>query len=257
MHYRPSHVAVFENQVLIYGGVVAMSHVIEFNRTLQDRELQHSRLQARLVEAQLESLQRQLQPHFLFNTLHAIASLVHRDPDTAEAMIVRLGDLLRAVFRSDVQQEVPLAQEVQLLEQYLDIQRMRFGTGLQTDIDVDDDVAGVPVPVLLLQPLVENAIKHGFPGPAREGIIRVRAARTADRVTITVSDNGRGMQAGAPGMAGEGVGLRNTRARLEHLYPDAHTLACDAPGAGGFTVTITLPLPPSNNLLDATWRASA
>ena len=119
----------FENQVLIYGGVIATSHVIRFNRTLQDQELRHSRLEARLVAAQLESLQRQLQPHFLFNTLHAIATLVHRDPDTAEAMIVRLGDLLRAVFRSDVLQEVPLVQEMELLEQYLDIQRMRSGRG--------------------------------------------------------------------------------------------------------------------------------
>ncbi len=247
----------FENQVLIYGGVIAMSHVIEFNRTLQDQELQHSRLQARLVEAQLESLQRQLQPHFLFNTLHAIATLVHRDPDTAEAMIVRLGELLRAVFRSDAQQEVPLAQEVQLLEQYIDIQRMRFGAGLKTEIDVDDDVLGVPVPVLLLQPLVENAIKHGFPGPAREGVIRIQASRDGDRVTITVSDNGRGLHACAPSVAGEGVGLRNTRARLEHLYADAHTLAWDAPPEGGFTVTITLPHAASSDVADATWRASA
>jgi sensor histidine kinase YesM len=247
----------FENQVLIYGGVVAMSHVIDFNRALQQKELHESRLQARLVEAQLEALQRQLQPHFLFNTLHAIASLVHRDPDAAEAMIVRLGHLLRAVFRSDVQQEVPLSQEIQLLEQYLDIQRMRFGTGLRTEIEVDEDVASVPVPVLLLQPVVENAIKHGFPGPDRTGVIRVRAVRDGERVAITVSDSGRGLQARAPSVSGEGVGLSNTRARLERLYPGAHTLSWNAPAVGGFIVTITLPHVPSTDEAPASWRASA
>jgi len=230
-----------ENQVLIYGGVIAMSHVIQFNRTLQDQELRHSRLEARLVAAQLESLQRQLQPHFLFNTLHAIASLLHRDPDTAEAMIVRLGDLLRAVFRSDVLQEVPLAQEIELLEQYLDIQRMRFGSGLTTEIDVPEELALVPVPVLLLQPLVENAIKHGFASPARDGIIRVRAERLGHQVSIRVTDNGRGLAGGELRDLTEGVGLRNTRARLEHLYPLSHTLTCEVPAEGGFAVTITLP----------------
>ena len=231
----------FENQALIYGGVIAMSHVIHFNRALQDRQLQHSRLQARLVEAQLESLQRQLQPHFLFNTLHAIASLVHRDPDAAEGMIVRLGDLLRAVFRSDVLQEVPLEHEMRLLEQYLDIQRMRFGAGLLVQLDVDDRVAQVPVPVLLLQPLVENAIKHGFPGPERQGLIRIAAAREDGRVVLTVADNGRGLDGCSLASLPEGVGLRNTRARLEHLYPGAHALTCEAPPAGGFIVRITLP----------------
>jgi signal transduction histidine kinase len=249
----------FESQVLIYGGVVAMSHVIQFNRALQDRELQHSRLQARLVEAQLAALQRQLQPHFLFNTLHAIASLVHRDPDVAEAMIVRLGDLLRAVFRSDVRQEVALAQELRLVEQYLDIQRMRFGGGLHTTIDVAADVADVPVPVLLLQPLVENAIKHGFPGPSREGEIRVSAARIDGRVQITVSDNGQGLSGRSLRDVTEGVGLRNTRARLEHLYPGTHTVSVEAPAAGGFAVTITLPAQESaaSSSTSPSMRASA
>jgi len=113
------------------------------------------------------------------------------------------------------------------------------------------------VPVLLLQPLVENAIKHGFPGPERTGVIRVRAVRDGNRVTITVSDNGRGLQGRAPSVGGEGVGLRNTRARLEHLYPGAHTLSWDAPREGGFVVTITLPLLSSSDEADAVWKASA
>jgi two-component system LytT family sensor kinase len=232
----------FEWEVLIYGGVVALSHAIQLNRELQARELNESRLKARLVEARLESLQRQLHPHFLFNTLHAIAGLVHRDADAAEAMIVRLGELLRAVFRSDVQQEVPLARELELAEQYLDIQRVRFGTALTTDVDVPRELRGAPVPVLVLQPLVENAIKHGFARRPTGGVIRIRARQTGERLDLTVADNGRGVTADALRELNEGVGLSNTRARLEHLYPGRHALVCHPSDEGGFAVTISLPV---------------
>ena len=231
----------FEWEVLIYGGVVAFSQAIQLNRELQARELNESRLKARLVEARLESLQRQLHPHFLFNTLHAIAGLVHRDADAAEAMIVRLGELLRAVFRSDVQQEVPLARELELVEQYLDIQRVRFGTALTTEVDVPRDLRGMPVPVLLLQPLVENAIKHGFARRPTGGVIRISARRAGERVDLTVADDGRGVTAEALRELNEGVGLSNTRARLEHLYPERHALVCHQSADGGFAVTISLP----------------
>jgi len=231
----------FEWEVLLYGGLVAMQHAIRSHRELQERAVSESRLEARLIEAQLESLQRQLQPHFLFNTLHAVAGLVHRDPDAAENMIVRLGDLLRAVFRSNVQQEVSLARELDLLDQYLHIQRLRFGTGLRTSVDVAPDVRDARVPVLLLQPLVENAIKHGFSRRAEGGLVQVRAFKAGDRVTITIVDNGRGVGSVELRDLNEGVGLSNTRARLEHLYGDAHSITFDAPSAGGFAVTIGLP----------------
>ena len=231
----------FEWEVLLYGGLVAMHHAIRSQRELQQRAITESRLEARLIEAQLESLQRQLQPHFLFNTLHAVAGLIHRDPDGAENMIVRLGDLLRAVFRSNVQQEVSLARELELLDQYLEIQRLRFGDGLTTSVEVAQDVTDARVPVLLLQPLVENAIKHGFARPAEGGFVQVRAFKTGDHVTISVADNGRGVGSVALRDLNEGVGLSNTRARLEHLYGDAHSIAFDAPPAGGFAVTIRLP----------------
>ena len=157
----------FEWKVLLYWGVVGVHHAIYYAHALGDRELREARLEARLVEARLDALQRQLHPHFVFNTLHAIAGVLHRDPDAAESMLVRLGDLLRAVFRSHSQQEVSLGREIELTQQYLDIQRMRFGAGLRVELDVPGHLRDTSVPVLVLQPLVENAIKHGFAGPHR------------------------------------------------------------------------------------------
>jgi two-component system, LytTR family, sensor kinase len=231
----------FEWKVLIYGGVVAMVHAIAFHRELQVRHVRESRLQASLVEARLEALQRQLHPHFLFNTLHAIATLVHRDADAAESMIVRLGDLLRAVFRSDVQQEVPLGRELELTEQYLEIQRVRFGAALQCSFDVSVVAREALVPVLILQTLVENSIKHGFARRTGGGEIRVEARQRHDRLEVTVADNGRGVSEAALRSLNEGVGLSNTRARLQHLYPDAHTIRFETPPEGGFRVILSLP----------------
>jgi two-component sensor histidine kinase len=246
----------FEWEVMLYGGLVAMDHAVRFSRELQERAVSESRLQARLVEAQLEALQRQLHPHFLFNTLHAIATLLHTDPNAAEAMIVRLGDLLRAVFRSHVQQEVSVAREIQLLEQYLAIQRLRFGGGLEADIRVDKDAAGLRVPVLVLQPLVENAIKHGL---ARgRGRISVTVCRIiGDRLAITVSDNGKGVGSHELRSLNEGIGLSNTRARLEHLYPGEHHVSFATPPGGGFGVTLTLPSRAAVDELPAELRVPA
>ena len=231
----------FEWKVLLYWGVVGVHHAIYYAHALGDRELREARLEARLVEARLDALQRQLHPHFVFNTLHAIAGVLHRDPDAAESMLVRLGDLLRAVFRSHSQQEVSLGREIELTQQYLDIQRMRFGAGLKVEVDVPGQLRDTPVPVLVLQPLVENAIKHGFAGRTDGGTIRISARQTADRVEVTVGDSGRGASADAVQCARDGVGLSNMRSRLEHLYPGRHALTVAAPASGGFAVTIAVP----------------
>jgi signal transduction histidine kinase len=231
----------FEWEVLLYWGLVGVSHAAHFYGELKARELRESRLQTSLVEARLESLQRQLQPHFLFNTLHAIAGLLHKDVDAAEAMIVRLGDLLRAVFQSDVQQEVPLGRELALARQYVDLQRLRFGTTLRCEFDVPAQVEAAKVPVLILQPLLENALKHGLRRQSDDGLIHVGARRIGERLEIEVADNGQGVSAGALRELNEGVGLSNTRARLAHLYPEAHTVTFSTPPAGGFLITIGLP----------------
>ena len=231
----------FEWKVLLYWGIVGVHHAVYYAHVLSDRELREARLEARLVEARLDALQRQLHPHFVFNTLHAIAGVLHRKPDVAESMLVRLGDLLRAVFRSHAQQEVSLAREIELTEQYLDIQRMRFGLGLDVEVDVPGHLRDTPVPVLVLQPLVENAIKHGFAGRTDGGRIRISACQAGDRVEITVSDTGRGAGAEAAVRARDGVGLSNTRARLEHLYPGRHAMTISTPPSGGFAVTLSMP----------------
>ena len=231
----------YEWKVLLYWGVIGVNHAILFAHEVGQREVNEVRLEARLVEARLEALQRQLHPHFVFNTLHAIAALLHRDPDAAESMLVRLGDLLRAVFRSQAQQEVTLARELELTEQYLDIQRVRFGAGLESQIDVPLPLRQSLVPVLLLQPLVENAIKHGFAERSAGGTVRISAHRQDDALVLTVTDNGRGVPADALQNLSEGVGLSNTRARLEHLYPGrCHVAVGSAPG-GGFAVELRLP----------------
>jgi hypothetical protein len=228
----------FEWKVLLYWGVVGIQHASVLADEAREREIAQARLEGRLVEARLDALQRQLHPHFVFNTLNAVAALLHRDPDAAEAMLVGLGDLLRAVFRSHAQQEVPLVRELELTQQYLDIQRVRFGAGLRCEQDVPEPLSGALVPALLLQPLVENAIKHGF-ARRGEGTIRISARRAGDRLELTVADDGTGADAGAAGA--EGVGLANTRARLEHLYPGRCSLATGAPAGGGFAVTLILP----------------
>ena len=231
----------FEWKVLLYWGIVGVHHAVYYAHVLTDRELREARLEARLVEAKLDALQRQLHPHFVFNTLHAIAGVLHKNPDAAESMLVRLGDLLRAVFRSHAHQEVSLGREIELTEQYLDIQRMRFGPGLEVELDVPAHLRDTPVPVLVLQPLVENAIKHGFAGRTDGGTIRISARLAGDRVEVTVGDTGRGASADEVARARDGVGIANTRARLEHLYPGRHTLTVTAPPAGGFAVTLSVP----------------
>ena len=231
----------YEWKVLLYWGILGVHHAVYYAHALSDRELREARLEARLVEARLDALQRQLHPHFVFNTLHAIAGVLHRDPDAAESMLVRLGDLLRAVFRSHAQQEVTLGREIELTEQYLDIQRMRFGAGLRVEVDVPPHLRDTAVPVLVLQPLVENAIKHGFAGRTDGGTIRISARQAGDRLDITVGDTGRGVDGVALQTVRDGVGLSNTRARLEHLYPGRHGLTVAAPASGGFAVTLTVP----------------
>jgi LytS/YehU family sensor histidine kinase len=237
----------FEWQVLLYWGVIAAHHAIEASRELRRREVLEARLEAQFIEAKLESLQRQLHPHFIFNTLHAVTTLLHRDVDAAESMLVRLGDLLRAVFRSQAQQALPLARELELLQHYIEIQRTRLGGSLSCDIDVPPAALGALVPVLVLQPLAENAVKHGFGGRPGDARIRVSARRDGDRLELTVSDNGRGLPSGA---VAEGVGLSNTRARLEHLYPGASDVRLDPVPGGGVCVTLTLPWQAASSMPD-------
>ena len=200
-------------QFFVYCAIVAAAHgVVYYERS---RERDH--LAARLTDVRLQLLSMQLQPHFLFNTLNTIAELVHEDPDAADYMITGLSDLLRRTLELGPRQEIPLDAELDLLERYLDIQRARFGERLRVAIAVSDDARAASVPVLLFQPIVENAIRHGLAERLASGRIDITARREGDRLVVTVTDDGTGV--GTPVEASrERVGLGNTRARLEALY---------------------------------------
>jgi signal transduction histidine kinase len=223
-------------QFFVYCAIVATAHgVVYYERS---RERDH--LAARLADARLQLLSMQLQPHFLFNTLNTIAELVHDDPDAADSMITGLSDLLRRTLDLGPAQEIALGAEIDLLEQYLAIQRARFGGRLCAIVAVEDEVRSAAVPVLLLQPLVENAIRHGLAERVASGRIEVTARRRGDRLVIEVTDDGSGpAQAGASRR--ERVGLGNTRARLEALYGSQGRLhLANAPGRGA-CVSLEIP----------------
>jgi signal transduction histidine kinase len=230
--------ARFVNYMLVYWAVLGLSQTLDFYRKLRDRELQASQLEAQLAQTQLQVLKMQLHPHFLFNTLHAISSLMHQDVETADRMIARLGELLRATLESVGTHRVPLAQELEFIKPYLEIEQARLGPRLTVRLDVDAEATGALVPNLILQPLVENAIRHGIGPRQAGGRIEIRANRKGGRLSLRISDNGKGLAANYR----EGVGVTNTRARLDKLYaPSGHYFAIENRTGGGVTVTVDLP----------------
>lgn len=202
------------------------------------RQRRAAELEASLARARLHALSKELQPHFLFNTLNGIAALVQEDPRLAEAMLVRLGDLLRVTLDEGREGEISLRLELEHLDLYLDLQQMRFGPRLAVVRDVPPDVLQAQVPAMLLQPLVENALTHGIgpkPGPGEVGIT---ARRMGDRVSITVHDTGRGLSP----VVKESTGVRNTRARLAAMFSGDYRFALESRGDGqGTLVTIEIP----------------
>jgi LytS/YehU family sensor histidine kinase len=223
-----------------YFSLVGLGHAIAYWHEAEERALNAERLQTRLAEAQLQALQRQLQPHFLFNTLHTISSLMRSDVEAADVMIDRLSDLLRMSLRSNAQ-EVSVKQEIEILQSYLAIEQTRFRDRLSVEIDVDPAVLDARVPHLLLQPLVENAVRHGIAPRARPGRVGIRAVRSGGQLQINVQDSGDGLPPDRLVAMNDGVGLGNTRARLAHLYGSAHSFSfANLPG-GGFQVTVSLP----------------
>jgi hypothetical protein len=215
-------------QIVIYIGIVAAAHAVVYYERSRERD----QLATRLADMRLQLLAMQLQPHFLFNTLNTIAELVHEEPDVADSMITGLSDLLRRTMDLGPTQEIPLGAELDLLGCYLDIQKARFGDRLRVTIAVADEARTASVPVLLLQPLVENAIRHGLAERVSSGRIAIDARRDGSRLLVTVTDDGAGAK--APGTSrGERVGLGNTRARLEALYgADQRLELSNAPGSG-------------------------
>ena len=224
-----------------YWYVLLITQAIAFYGKYQERQLISSQLEAQLATAQLEVLKIQLEPHFLFNTLNSIAALARHDGPAAEHMTLQLADLLRMSLDGVGVHEVPLHQELTFLQKYVDIQQTRFHDRLRVETDIDLRTLDTLVPNLILQPLVENAIRHGI-GPRRAaGIIRISTWRDHDDVWMEIRDNGVGFPRGRGLAPPEGVGLRNTRGRLQQLYNEDHAMVLeDAPG-GGCTVKIRVP----------------
>jgi two-component system, LytTR family, sensor kinase len=222
---------------IVFCSLVAIHQAVIYYSVSKDRALRASQLEARLAQAQLQMLRMQLQPHFLFNTLHSISALMHKDVRRADSMIASLSELLRMSLNNIGAQEVPLQSELDFLQRYLEIMSLRFGDRLQVTIDVSEETRDARVPTLLLQPLVENAFRHGFGDSPAAGTVSVRARRTGDMLWCEITDNGRGLRAGHR----EGVGLSTTRQRLAHLYGDKHSFAVRGAPGEGVHVTVSIP----------------
>ncbi|HEX8905333.1 MAG TPA: histidine kinase, partial [Longimicrobiaceae bacterium] len=234
---RPS----FYYDIQWYVAIVGAAYAFDYYRRFRDSEVHAARMDERLAEARLEALKMQIQPHFLFNTLHTISELVHEDPDAAERMIARLGDLLRLTVDNAQTHEVTLAQEMEFLEAYLEIQRTRFHDRLEVMVNVDPDTYDALVPNLVLQPLVENAIRHGTASLGGFGRILVKTVRENGMLRMEVHDNGRGPQADTRPRQRQGVGVRNTRARLEQMYGPRARLELTHCPIGGTVAAVEIP----------------
>jgi two-component system, LytTR family, sensor kinase len=225
--------------LMIYAVIVGIGHFLVYYRRYRDRELAASRLKSRLAETQLQVLRMQLHPHFLFNTLNAISALMHRDVRLADRMICRLGELLRATLDDPGEQEVTLRRELDFLTPYLEIEQTRVGPRLTVAVEIDDDLLDARLPYMVLQPLVENSIRHGLAPRSGPGRLTVRARRVRDRLVVEVVDDGLGVR--FDHTFREGIGLSNTRARLQALYGDSQSLSLRPAQGGGLVVTVTIP----------------
>lgn len=224
---------------ILYVVILAFVVLLDRYRAARERELRVAHLEAGLARAQLQNLSAQLQPHFLFNALNAISSVMYEDVERADRMVTSLSELLRASLRASRDQQIALSEELEVLERYLELMRARFGERLRVEVDVDDDVRGAPVPAMLLQPIVENALQHGAPPPPEPARVVVRARRMGDRLMVEVRDNGPGLRGVVP--IGKGVGLTNTADRLRAMYGDAQSLEFDDAAGGGLIVRMTMP----------------
>jgi len=231
----------FLRQLFVYSVcyfvIAAFGHVQYYAGLSHERDLRAAQLEAQLASARLTALQGQLRPHFLFNTLNMIAEQVYTDPAGADAMLTRLGVLLRSSFVETDREVVPLRRELELLESYVEIMRGRFRNRLTFDLDVDPATLEALVPRFMLQPLVENAIKHGVEPREEGGRVTVAAKRRGDSLTLEVRDDGDGLI----GTVHEGTGVRNTRERLLHLYGPGRQRFALAGAGGGTVASIELP----------------
>jgi two-component system LytT family sensor kinase len=236
----------------LYWAVLGAAYMVEFVRRYRERDRAAVELEQKLARTQLDALRMQLNPHFLFNALNSVTELMEEDVREAQRTLTRVSDLLRLSLRSAASSTIPLWQEIELVELYLQIARVRYGSGLAADIEVDSSAVDIDVPSFLLQPLVENALKHGLAPGHEDQTIQISATRSGDALVLVVEDNGKGLDglmtksgrflAARPSVDGLGIGLTNTRSRLTMLYGDRYLFLMSNHAAGGCRVEIRLPL---------------
>ena len=234
--WRQSQIYLLDNSFIVawfFWAVVGVHHAIKAARRSQEREQQ-------LIQAQLELLKGQLQPHFLFNTLNSISWLMREDVEAADNMMTSLGELLRTTLSIPASEEVTLRRELNMLDLYLAIERARFQDRLQVLVNADSQALNCSVPCLFLQPIVENAVRHGIARLDRPGLVEVRAACVGSELFVSVLDDGPGIS--PESISREGIGLANTRARLEKHYGKMQSLRYSNRNEGGLVVEIRLPL---------------
>ena len=238
----------FANESMAFWAVIGIVHAFEFNRRYREREVAAADLRARLSEAQLEALRSQIHPHFLFNTLHAISTLMHRDVEAADRMLTRLSDLLRLTMQHRDQNEISLRDELALVDQYIEIMRVRFGDRLTVRHVIRPDTLDALVPQFILQPLLENAFDHGIANTAGPGTIEISALTVDGKLELSISDNGFNRNRSGQRVKKNGMGLANTRRRLEQLYGSAQSISLEKLPERGTRVVVAIPLHTSTRL---------
>jgi len=223
----------------VYGAILGAGLAWDYYRQYRERDLAAANLKAQLAQAQLQTLKSQIHPHFLFNTLNTVSALVHEDPAAADRIISRLSRLLRISLENSERQEIPLKEEIEILGIYLDILETRFGDRVAFRVEIEPDTGGALVPSFLLQPLVENAVRHGLASRREGGIVSIRASRMEATLRLEVSDNGPGFAQYPESLVRQGFGLANVRERLALLYGRDGGLTLE--NAGGASVKISIP----------------
>ena len=228
------------SSLLLYAGIVAVSYLVESRAGLARQQAETARLNEQLVTAQLDALRSQIEPHFLFNTLNAVSGLIREGSnDAAVTAIAGLSDFLRHTLEVAGRHQVPLGEELKFTVQYLDIQKIRFAERLQVRVAVPEELLDASVPSLILQPIVENAVKHGIAKRVQGGMISITASRSAEVLTLSVCNDGPGLAVEDAG--GSGIGSTNVRSRLRGLYGDAFRMTMCNAEMGGVEVLVSIP----------------
>jgi len=231
----------FASGIIMYWMILLVGQAIRIYKQYQSKQVELSQMEGQLATARLQALKMQLHPHFLFNTLNSISTLIHKNPNAADRMLSRLSDLLRLTLEDVRNDEVDLRQEIDFLERYLEMEQIRFGDRLSVKFDIDPEILDARIPNLILQPLVENAIQHGIAPNAKQGVIQVKGRRENGMMRISIHDNGKELSEFDLAGIKEGVGLSNTRKRLRQIYRDSYQFDIRNGENGGLIASLEIP----------------